>query len=221
MFKKILIILLSFLLLITVVGCDRVAKDNADDIVGTSISDNADKITIDSFASAPFSEVAEGDPSLSDGDMKALIAKVPSDKYESYPETHGVPVSATLYKNGEAVSIDPGDERLISLVNFFNNCVYYSKCAYTQGLLPIEYIDEKVTDSDFRLELKYTPYGDKGPSPYGSCTTRCDTIVITTDFTLIAHDLPGYEGESETYPFCAVGYSPLYGDYSWLELFGF
>ena len=142
----------------------------------------------------------------------------------SRPETHGAPLSATLYKDGEVITIDPHDQRLIALTNFFNNCVYYSKCSYTQGLLSVDDIEENVTGADFRLELKYTPYGDQGPSPYGTSTSRCDTIIVTNSyvgFTLIAHDLPGYEGQEDQYPFRAVGFSPLFWTYPWLDLFEF
>lgn len=162
---------------------------------------------------------------LSDAEIKAVISEIPSDRYEAYPDTHGAPLSATLYKDGEMISIDVNDARLIALTNFFNQCVYYSKCAYTQGLLPWDYLEEHVTGADFRLELKYAPYGDVAPAAYGKCTTMCDTIVISgsgSGFILIAHDLPGYEGNEERYPFRALGVSPLYdGTYPWLEWFGF
>ena len=161
---------------------------------------------------------------MSDAELKTVIASIPRDAYEAYPETHGVPLSATLYKDGEVITIDPHDQRLIALTNFFNNCVYYSKCSYTQGLLSVDDIEENVTVADFRLELKYTPYGDQGPSPYGTSTSRCDTIIVTNSyvgFTLIAHDLPGYEGKEDQYPFRAVVYMPLYDTYPLLELFGF
>ena len=43
--------------------------------------------------------------------------------------------------------------------------------------------------------------------------------------TLLAHDLPGYEGQEDKYPFKAVGHYPLFAgpgrDYFWLDLFGF
>ena len=211
MIKKILGFLLSLLLLAMLFGCDHTSEDN------TLVSDK--------FSSAPFSNIAEGDPSLSDEEMETVIAKIRSDKYELYPDTHSVPTSATLYKDGKAISIDADDQRLIKLINFFNNCVYYSKCSYTQGLLPLDYLEENINKADFRLELKYTPYGDTAPEPYGTSTTMCDTIIITNShlgFTLIAHDLPGYEGEEESYPFRAVGCFPLYDNaYQWLGLFGF
>lgn len=45
------------------------------------------------------------------------------------------------------------------------------------------------------------------------------------EFTLLAHDLPGYEGQEDKYPFKAVGHYPLFAgpgrDYFWLDLFGF
>lgn len=177
-----------------------------------------------SFSSSAYFDIEETDERLSESELKSGIAQIPSDTYEAYPQTHGAPLKATLYKNGEVYEIDANDPRLISLTNFFNNCVYYSKCAYTQGLLSTEDIEEDVTGADFRLELTYTPYGEKGPMPYGNETSRCDTIVFTNFngcATLIAHDLPGYEWDRENYPFCAAGYLPLYDTYPLLELFGF
>lgn len=180
------------------------------------------KLLGESFTPDTFFNINEGEPRLSDAAIKQVISNIPHDKYEAYPNTHTVPISATLYKDGEIIYIEASDPRLIRLTNFFNNCVYYSQCAYTQGLLPLEDVKQETT-APFRLELKYAPYGDEGPSPYGRCTTMCDTIIITNSysFTLIAHDLPGYEGQEERYPYRAVGFYPLYNSAPWLDLFGF
>ena len=88
----------------------------------------------------------------------------------------------------------------------------------------MDYLEKNVTGSDFRLELKYTPCSNTGPMAYGKSTTGCDTIIITNSssgFTLIAHEIPGYDGQEEAYPYRAVGFAPLYNSYPWLELFGF
>ncbi len=218
MYKKILIIFVSFLLVIPFVACNYVSDDNQ-----TVLSDRETEIVDGSFSATPYFDIQEG-THLSDTGVKTVIVSIPRDAYEAYPETHGVPLTATLYKDGQVISIDPNDSRLIALTNFFNNCVYHSKCAYTQGLLSIGDIKEDVLGADFRLELTYTPYGDKGPMPYGNETSRCDTIIFTNfngNVTLIAHDLPGYEGQEDQYPYLAVGFAPLYGTYPLLELFGF
>ena len=211
MCKKISLLLISLLLLISFIGCNTVVplgETENNELVG------------DSFASDTYFDVEEGE-SLSNEELKAAISLIPSNKYEAYPNTHNIPLSATLYKNGESIMLEKDDPRLIKLINFFNNCVYNSECAYTQGLLPLDHLEKSVFASSFRLELKYTPSSDKAPSPYGTSTTGCDTIIITTDFTLIAHHMPGYEGEKEQYPYQAVGFSPLYNSYPWLDLFGF
>ena len=177
-----------------------------------------------SFSPSAYFDIEETDDTLTESQFRSVSAQIPSDTYEAYPQTHGAPLTATLYKNGEVYEIDANDPRLISLTNFFNNCVYYSKCAYTQGLLSAKDIEEDVTGADFRLELTYTPYGENGPMPYGNETSRCDTIIFTNFngcVTLIAHDLPGYEGQEDQYPFRAVGFLPLYDAYPLLELFGF
>ena len=219
MIKKMLILLLALILSVTLFGCDDTGKGDAGDISASDNTLQSNNMIREDFASAPFFSIEEG-TNLSYENITNIIEKISSDKYEVYPNTHNVPVSATIYKDGKEIFIDLDDERLIKLINFFNNCVYYSKCAYTQGLLPLDSID-KASKADFRMELKYEPYGETAPGPYEACTTMCDTIVITNNFTLIAHDLPGYEGQSERYPFRAVGFYPLYDTYDWLELFGF
>lgn len=78
------------------------------------------------FSSDRYFDLPEEYARLSGEEIKALIADIPSDKYESYPDTHTLPISATLYKDGKSVSLDQGDPRLIRLVNFFNNCVHNS-----------------------------------------------------------------------------------------------
>lgn len=217
--RRIFAVLMSFLVMTVFVACDEVAVGDKTESESSSSNVKNEDLTQE-YASNPYFDHEEGDAVLTDEEIKSVISAIPCDKYEAYPDTHNVPVSATLYKDGKVISIDADDERLIKLINFFNNCVYNYKCAYTQGLLPIEYIESEL-ECEFRLELKYSPYGEKAPSPYGRCTTMCDMIVITDRFTLISHDLPGYEGESEDYPFHAVGYDPLYNSYNWLELFGF
>ena len=61
---------------------------------------------------------------------------MPDEKYESYPDLQNIPLSAVLYKNGEKITLDPADPRVIALVNLFNNSVYTGQCSYTQGYLP-------------------------------------------------------------------------------------
>ena len=177
-----------------------------------------------SFSPFAYFDIEETDDTLTESQFRSVSAKIPSDTYEAYPQTHGAPLTATLYKNGEVYEIDANDPRLISLTNFFNNCAYYSQCAYTQGLLSLDDIEEDVLGADFRLELTYAPYGDRGPSPYGTETSRSDTIIFTNHnggVTLIAHDLPGYEDQEDLYPYRAVGFQPLYDFYPLLEWFDF
>ncbi|MBR2926064.1 MAG: hypothetical protein IKC31_00615 [Clostridia bacterium] len=215
MFKRFFTLFISLFILAMFVGC------NDTDVDHLSEEEQSAPVS-DSFTSGTFFDVKEGDD-LTNEELHSVISAIPSDKYESYPDTHNIPISATLYKDGKAISLDRDDPRLIKLINFFNNCVYHSQCTYTQGLLPLDYLEENIIASDFRLELKYTPCSDTAPSPYDKSTTGCDTIIITntSSFTLIAHDLPGYEGQEELYPYRAVGFYPLYNNYSWLDLFGF
>ena len=123
------------------------------------------------------------------------------------------------------------------LVLYAGECMEYASAAelfknplhpYTQGLLTIDYI-EKVCSEPFRLELTFdtTDRGTKIPyDTYDTYIQTYDTFIITNkNFTLLAHDLPGYEGQEDKYPFKAVGHYPLFAgpgrDYFWLDLFGF
>ena len=216
MFKRIFALFISLFILATFIGCnDKNVKPLRDEEKAALVSD--------SFSPDTFFNVKEGD-SLTSEEISSVLSDIPADKYEAYPDTHNIPLSATLYKDGKVVLLERDDPRLIGIINFFNNCVYHSQCAYTQGLLPLDYLEKNVTGSDFRLELKYTPCSDTAPMAYGKTTTGCDTIIITNSssgFTLIAHEIPGYEGQEERYPYCAVGLSPIYNNYPWLDLFGF
>lgn len=219
MFRKLSLCGVSLILAATLAGCQM--SGNQPD--GTS-TERETLIVSGDFHSAAYFDVNETDEMLTKEQFAAVIVHIPNDRYEAYPDTHGAPLTATLYKDGQTITINPNDPRLIALTNFFNNCAYYSQCAYTQGLLSLDDIEEDVLGADFRLELTYTPYGDRGPSPYGTETSRCDTIVFTNhngNVTLIAHDLPGYEGQEEQYPYCAVGFQPLYDFYPLLEWFDF
>ena len=87
-----------------------------------------------------------------------ILDMIPSDSYEEYPGQPAVPLSATLYKNGEAQELDVNDPRLAKLMNFYHNMVYNEVYSYTQGSFsPAEY--EAMEQSDFRLELTYEPCG--------------------------------------------------------------
>ena len=185
---------------------------------GAQIDENLkQRLLSDTFSPTPYSNVKEIETPLSDEEMRAIIAKIPSDKYEVYPDTHTIPVSATLYKDGEVITISADDPRLIQLTNFFNNCVYYSKCSYTQGFYSLPYI-ETILSAPFRLELNYIPYGNDA-MPYGKETTGSDMFVVTQSFTAINHSRIGYD--EANYPFRAVGFLPLYKNYNLLDLFGF
>ena len=178
-----------------------------------------------SFSSSPFFAVKEGEKPLADSKMKSVISSLPADRYETYPNLHNVPLTATLYKDGKEIPVDLKDKRLIRLMNFYNNSIYYNQYAYTQGLLTIDYI-EKACSEPFRLELTFDTTDRGTQNSYDTNIQAYDTFIIANkEFTLLAHDLPGYEGQEDKYPFKAVGHSPLFAgpgrDYFWLDLFGF
>ena len=97
MVKKIFVLFISLLMLVMFASCNDSHTHN--------------------FTSDSFFHVEEGDD-LTNEEMQSVISDIPSDKYESYPNTQNVPVSATLYKNGEKISIDVNDPRLIKLTTF-------------------------------------------------------------------------------------------------------
>lgn len=174
------------------------------------------------YSTKPFFNNEGPDFSPTDLRVKFGMAKIPSDQYEVYPSTQNVPVSATLYKDGEALSVDVNDPKLIRLVNLFNNALYHEKCAYIQSYLSDTNLEE-ILGEDFRLELKYEPYGDVLPGPYVNDPTRFDTLIVTNSygFVLINHDQPAYSGDRPGYSVLAAGYSPFGWQCQWLDLFGF
>ena len=209
--KKIFALFLTLLMLLALVGCDNTQNLSS----GEATNETPNPLVSDTFAGSLFFDLEETDAPINGDKIAEIIPKIPSDKYEAYPKTHRAPVSATLYKDGEAISIAADDPRLIQLTNFFNNCVYYSKCGYTQGLYSAEDVEE-ILSAEFRLELTYEPYGAHA-SPYGDETTGSDTFVVTTSFTAIDHSSSGYNEEG----YYVVGFLPLWCEYNLLELFGF
>ena len=203
---KICILLLALLLSVQFIGCEKV-------------------LLASNFSSDSFFEGEGSDSELTDEQMKAIISKIPSEQYEAYSILQNIPLSATLYKDGVVIDIDIRDPRLIRLVNFFNNALYYGKCYYRQSFYSQEELKD-VIHREFRLELKYEPRGEKRPGPYENQPTLFDTIIVTDcpdDFVLINHDYPIRDVDGEIiHPCTAAGYEPFFGWMdSWLELFGF
>ena len=124
----------------------------------TPSSETLQELINPNFSDSPYEVVEEGRPdSLTNEEIAAIVAKVPTDKYEAYPHLHTVPLSATLYKNGEVISLDVDDPRIIGLMNLYNNSIYHSQYAYTQGLLDSNTLEEDVLNEEFRLELTFEP----------------------------------------------------------------
>ena len=174
------------------------------------------------YSTAPFFKTEGTDFSPTDLRVKLGMAKIPTGRYETYPSMQNVPISATLYKDGETLSIDVNDPKLIRLVNLFNNALYHEKCAYIQSYLSDTHLEE-VSGEAFRLELKYEPCGDVLPGPYVNNPTRFDTLVVTNThgFVLINHDQPAYSDDRPGYSVLAAGYSPYSWQCQWLDLLGF
>ena len=220
--KRIVCFVLVSVLLLGFVGCQT--EDKKTDGNESEETQNTEKeelqISIETnFSVSPYR--AEGDS------IQNVISKVLSDKYEAYPGLHNAPISATLYKGGEAVQIELTDPRLIRLINLFNNSLYYEDCEYLQSYLSEEDLKKDVMSEDFRLELKYEPFGDTYPAPYENMPTQFDTVIVTnssSEFVLInhSHKITLYDGKESV---LAVGYYPLtypVNDISaWLESFGF
>jgi hypothetical protein len=127
--------------------------------------------------SSPFSSYKDGDDKFTEDEIKSIILRVPSDKYEVYPHLNNVPLTATLYKGDEVISLDIKDPRLIQIINFYNNSVYNTQYAYTQGLLNIHAI-EKVLNQDFRLVITFDTTDASKEIFYDTNVQAYDTMVI-------------------------------------------
>ncbi|MBE6693922.1 MAG: hypothetical protein E7589_04090 [Ruminococcaceae bacterium] len=230
--KKAIALLLSVILTLVVFsGCNNTSSTETTENTSEESTESTSEETTeyltdeknlvnDNYSSKPFVNIEETDASLSKDELQSIISNVPCDKYEVYPDLHNVPLTATLYKNGEVISINVGDNRLIGMMNLYNNALYNMQYGYSQGLLNIETIEE-VKNEEFRLVLTYTQKEVTVPRLYYE-TVRYDTIIITNDyFYVFAHDQPGYEGEEDRYPFFAMLHAPLFNNDGWLDLFGF
>ncbi len=204
--KKALLMLLLFAVLATsLIGC-------AEKIEMGGIS-TAEEIVASEF-SQPFydKDIPRGEDSLSKREIMEILAKVPADQYEAYPDLHNIPLTATLYKDGEVIEIDVKDRRLIRMINFYNNARHHWQCSYTTGSLNPKGLEE-VEQAEYRLVLTYTPFESE------IFDSHFDTMIVTNDwFVGISYDIPY---GNRTYPFTAFGRNPLYRDYPWLELFEF
>ena len=121
--KTISLILTLVLIVSTFSGCVNISgtatgKTTNKNPVVTELSSEELQKLISSEISLPFSNV-DGSEKLTDNEIKEIVSKVPSDKYEAYPHLHNVANSATLYKGNEIISIDVKDPRLIQLINFY------------------------------------------------------------------------------------------------------
>ena len=140
-----------------------------------------------------------------------ILESIPNDHYEAYPGLHTVPLSATLYNGNKVEEIDINDPRLIKMMNFYHNVVYFGVYSYTQGpFLPEEYLD--LASTNYRLELTYEPI-------YEGCnleTTFDKILIVDCVFVGVCSNTPRAE-----YPFCSYGRYPLHvQSIHWLELFG-
>lgn len=233
--KAIALLLVAIITLSLLSSCNRFSSAENTENISKESTESAPDVTAehstaeqdilnDKYSSQPFFDKENTTGDLSNDQIKQIISVVPCDKYEEYPFLHNEPLTATLYKNGEVISIDVKDPRLIGLVNLFNNSVHHNHCAYTQSWLPIKSLEENVLHEDFRLELTYTPYRTSQPDGLPYPITTCDTIIVTDgDFVTIAHDEDFFGTyDPENHPYKAVGYTPFYFlNANWLELFGF
>lgn len=213
--KKSFVVFLTACLLLSLFGCSDFKP-----VLIELTEEEKQELTTNELSEA--FDCKESDEKMSDEELSTVISNVNNEKYQLYPDLHSVPLTATLYKNGKATSIDVNDPRLIGIINLHNNAVYHNQYAYTQGLLDKEYLTENVLNEDFRLELTFSPFEVPHKMKYAFKVNVCDTIIVTNkNFTLIAHDRTGYEGMEDKYPYYAFSHSPLYKDYLWLSLFGF
>ena len=222
--NRILCIILATVLTLCFFGCtDASLKDPK--LSSVELTDKElEKVLNTKFPSEAFSDVEISAQMLTDDEFKEIINEISTKKYDVYPDLHNIPLTASLFKNGEEIALDVRDPRIIRLINFFNNSLFYDKCEYSLSHLDPDDLED-VMSEEFRLELKYEPYGENVPSAYENQPTLFDTIVVHGDcFTLINNDFPWYSySMDELIPFRANYYLPygLQQLSGWLELFGF
>ena len=226
--KRIFYLCLIFLLLLSLAACNDVqsGESNAydsEEVDHPMITTQPTAVTSESIPSTSVTEKEDQKPQTAEEILNAAISNLPDDRYVAYEGLHGAPVSAVLYKGGEVISIDPDDPRLVKLVNFYNDSVYNRRYAYTQGLLNIQYLEEKVFSQEYRLVLTFDAKDNDDAKFFDTNIEAYDTIVVTnTQFVLIDHDRAGYKTEDNRYPYMSVGHSPLESyNYAWLDIFGF
>ena len=200
--KRCLTLLLAFVLLFGFTACN-----NTSDIGSGEDNDTTTTNHQGAFTSIPYAEIdeANAEEEFAQLDWVTILEQIPTDRYELYPGQNGAPTTATLYKDGESVSIDVYDPRLVRMMNFYNNIVYHLKHAYTQGLYPHEEYD-KLASSDFRLVLIY-----ENDNP--------DKQIVTGNAFVDVHS-----NNIDVYAAPAMGRFPLYAHRTtmvWLTLFGF
>ena len=145
-------------------------------------------------------------------DWSKVADFVEGEHYEAYNGLYDAPISATLYKNGNVVSIGLNDTRLMKLLNFYHNSAYNHKCSVLQGRFGLQPYIEFIT-SPFRLELLFEQ------KSYEDNSILSFEKVIVTGYSFVCID-------SDTIingiPF-AIGEFPygVSGTVNWLEVFGF
>lgn len=204
--KKTIALLTAATVLISVCAC---AEDMKVYVAPSGLSE-AENLVASKYSKA-FYEDIEGEPRLSDGQVREILAKVPYNQYEPYPEQQLVPTSAVLYKDGQEAVIDVRDRRLIQLINFYNNALYYDLHAYTQGSYDME-DQAEFKSTPFRLELHYSPDVESGKAIF-------DPIIVTN--RNFVRFMENSSPDGSPYSTLAFGQYPLYDDYPWLDLFGF
>ena len=122
MFKRIFVLFISLFTLVTFTGCNDTNVEPLSD-------EEKAALVSDSFSPDTFFNVKEGED-LTNEEIRDVVSNIPSEKYESYPDIHNIPLTATLYKDGESILLERNDPRLIGIINFFNNCVYHSRCVH-------------------------------------------------------------------------------------------
>lgn len=85
-----------------------------------------------------------------------------------------MPMSAVFYKNGEALSVDISDKRLIKLLNFFNDHSFWDMFSYS-GKEPCNKLFKSIAKEDNRLEITYKECTD---SMEWSFDMQMDTLIV-------------------------------------------
>jgi len=154
--------------------------------------------------------------------VEDLLEKIPSTYYEEYPGLREKPLTAMYYKDGKSTKIDINDERLIALVNFYSNSLYYGEFDWGPYTLQSDQ-DDVYNKYSERLEITFEPNNTIPQAKDDiSLEKTCETIIVTNDSLFAVDQHLTYFKNGTAYPYTLYdGFFNCHGFVDWLSVFGF